>query len=406
MNKKIYLDHAATTPLDKDVFRAMKPYFLEKFGNSSSVHSFGQETMNVIDDSRKSVAKFLNCSPSEVIFTSGATESNNMAIRGVIKKYWEKSCSGALLPHIITASIEHHCVLDSVIDLKKSGLAELSILPVHKNEGVIKLEDLKKEIRDNTILVSVMYINNEIGTVQPIEVFGKFIKEINKNRKNKILFHSDAVQAVNYLDCDVQKLNVDLLSFSGHKIYGPKGSGALFIRKGIPIKPNQTGGGQEYKMRPGTHNTPAIVGLGKAIDLISSDKMQETRYKIQDLRDYLTERVLKEIPNSYLNGSKKDRSPNNANLRFDGVEGEGLLLSLDMDGIAASTGSACSSGSLNPSHVLLALGLKHEEAHGSLRVTLGKDNTKEEIDIFIDKLKEIVKRLRKISGNVLEEFRT
>ncbi len=402
MSKKIYLDHAATTALDESVFEVMKPYFSETFGNPSSVHSFGQVAMNAVDESRAKVAKFLNCSSSEIVFTSGATESNNLAIQGVVKKYWQEKGSNAPIPHIITSSIEHHCVLDTYIDLKKSGLVEMDILPVHKNEGIVNIKDLEGKIKENTILVSIMYVNNEIGTVQPIEEIGRFLKKKNEARKNKILFHSDAVQGINYFDCDTEKLGVDLLSFSGHKIYGPKGSGVLFIKKGTSLKPIQYGGGQEYKIRPGTHNVPAIIGIGKAIENVSKQKDIE---KIKELRDYLIDRILKEVPKSYLNGSAEKRSPNNANFRFESIEGEGLLLSLDMEGIAASTGSACSSGSLEPSHVLLALGLKHEEAHGSLRITLGKHTTREEIDILVEKVKEIVTRLREISGNVLDEFK-
>ena len=402
MNKKIYLDHAATTPLDESVLKVMKPYFQETFGNPSSVHSFGQEAMSAVDESREKIAKFLNCSASEIIFTSGATESNNLTIQGIIKKYWKQNGENAPVPHIITTAIEHHCVLDTTRALKKEGLAEISFLPVHKNEGIVQLENLEGKIKDNTILVSIMYVNNEIGTVQPIKEIGDFLSKENKNRKNKILFHTDAVQAVNYFECDVKKLGVDLLSFSGHKIYGSKGSGVLYIKKGTPIRPIQLGGGQEYKIRPGTHNVPAIVSIGKAIENIESQKNIE---KIKELRDYLIDKIFKEVPNSYLNGSKEKRSPNNANFRFDNIEGEGLLLSLDMEGIAASTGSACSSGSLEPSHVLLALGLKHEEAHGSLRITLGKHTTKKDIDTLIEKVKKIVERLRKISGNVLSEFK-
>jgi cysteine desulfurase len=403
-NKKIYLDHAATTAVDSDVLKSMQPYFQEIFGNPSSVHSMGQEAMHAVDASREQIAKFFKCNGSEIIFTSGASESNNLAIQGVIKKYWEQNGKNAQVPHIITTSIEHHCILDAVIDLKKSGLVEMSVLPVHKNEGVVKLDDLKEKIKDNTILISIMYVNNEIGTVQPIEEIGGLIKTHNVNRKTNILFHTDAVQAVNYFNCDVAKLGIDLLSFSGHKIYGPKGSGVLYIKKGTPIKPVQIGGGQEYKIRPGTHNVPAIIGIGKAISIITKQKAKDNE-SIKELRDYLIGRILKEIPNSYLNGSKEKRSPNNANFRFDNIEGEGLLLSLDMEGIAASTGSACSSGSLDPSHVLLALGLKHEQAHGSLRITLGKHTTKEELDTLIEKTKGIVERLRKISGDVLSEFK-
>jgi cysteine desulfurase len=401
MNKLIYLDNAATTAVDDSVLNKMTPCFKGNFGNPSSVHGFGQEAMSEVEIARKKVASFLKASSSEIIFTSGATESNNIALRGVVKKYYEEKGEDAPLPHIITSAIEHHCVLDTLRDMKKEGLVEISFLPVHKNEGVIELRALKEKIKENTILISIMYVNNEVGTLQPIEEIGSFLSKENANKKNKILFHTDAVQAINYFDCNVANLKVDMLSFSGHKIYGPKGSGVLYIKKGTPIKSIQFGGAQEYKLRPGTHNVPAIVGIGQATENISK---QDSKDKIKELRDYLIERVLSEIPNSYLNGSREKRSPNNANFRFDNIEGEGLLLSLDMENIAASTGSACSSGSLAPSHVLLALGLKHEEAHGSLRITLSKNTTKKEIDFMIEKTKEIVEKLRKISGNVLKDF--
>jgi len=269
---------------------------------------------------------------------------------------------------------------------------------------VVKIEDVRKAIKENTILISIMYVNNEIGTVQPIAKIGELIKSQNLNRKSRILFHTDAVQAINYFDCNVDKLGVDLLSFSGHKIYGPKGVGVLYIRKGTPIKRIQDGGDQEHKLRSGTHNVSGIVGIGKAVELIKSEK-SKVKSQVTKLRDYLIKRVLEEIPGAYLNGSKIKRSPNNANFRFDDIEGEGLVLSLDFEGIASSTGSACSSGTLDPSHVLMALGLSHEQAHGSLRLTLGKFTTKEEIDYTIDRMKKAIKRLRKISGDVLAEFK-
>ncbi len=410
MQKNIYLDYVATTPVDKKVFQKMKPYFSEKFGNPSSVHSFGQEAMQAVDDARENIAKFLSCSSSsEILFTSGATESNNMAIRGVLRKYYTNLGKDAPIPHIIISAFEHHSVLTTCEELEKEKLAEVSYLPI-ENNGIIKTETIKKAIKKTTLLISIMYVNNEIGTIQPIEEVGKIIATENVIRKedgmSKIFFHTDAVQAINYLDCDVQKLGVDLLSFSGHKIYGPKGVGVLYIKKGTAIKRIQDGGDQEYKMRAGTYNVPSIVGLGEAVKQIieHSSEQNNRNNKIKDLRDYLISKVLKEIPNTYLNGSLEKRTPNNVNFRFDNIEGEGLLLSLDMEGIYASTGSACSSGSLNPSHVLLALGLKHEQAHGSLRLTLGKETTREEIDFTIEKIKTIVKRLRKISGNVLDEF--
>lgn len=400
MQKKIYLDYAATTPLDNKALEKMLPYFSEDFGNPSSVHNLGQSAANALEETRQKVAHVLNSQLSEIIFTSGATESNNLAIRGTLSHYLATRGKDAPKPHFITSTIEHHCVLETIESLLKTDQIEATFLSVDK-EGLVNLDKLAEAIKENTIFISIMYVNNEIGTIQPISEIGKLIKELNATRKNKIIFHTDAVQALNYLDCDVQNLGVDLLSFSAHKFYGPKGAGALFIKKGTPIKAIQTGGVQEFKLRAGTQNVPAIVGLGSALDEIKNNNVQE----IKKLRDYLIERILKEIPAAYLNGHREKRSPNNANFRFDNIEGEGLLLSLDMEGIFASTGSACSSGSLDPSHVLLALGLRHEQAHGSLRLSLGKHTTKEEIDFAVDKIKEIVARLREISGNVLSEFK-
>lgn len=401
--KHIYLDYAATTPTDKDVVDGMMPYFSDRFGNPSSAHSMGQEAMNAVDSARNKISKFLNCLSTEIIFTSGATESNNFAIKGIVKAYWAQYGKNAPIPHIITSSIEHHCVLDTCKSLEKESLAEITYVSINE-DGFVDSEKIKEYIKENTALISVMYVNNEIGTIQPIKKIGEILGEINKQRESqnqkKVYFHTDAVQAINHLDCDTIDLGVDLLSFSGHKIYGPKGVGVLYIKKGVQIKPFLDGGGQEFKLRAGTHNVPGIVGLGYAIEKV----VQEKNNSIQEIRDYLIDKVLREIPKSYLNGSRENRIPNNANFRFDNIEGEGLLISLDMEGIFASTGSACSSGSLEPSHVLLALGLRHEQAHGSLRLTLGKNTTKEEVDFVVEKTKEIVGRLRKISGNVLEEF--
>lgn len=399
-NKKIYLDYAATTPVSETVLDKMLPYFSLNFGNPSSVHSMGQESNQIIEEARIKVAQFLGAEINEIFFTSGATESNNWAIRGAVANYYAKHGKNAPKPHFLTSTIEHHCIFETIEDLVKNDLVEADFIGVD-TEGIINLDELKKNIKDNTILISIMYVNNEIGTIEPIKEIGKIIKDLNKKRTNKITFHTDAVQAINYLDCDVNNLGVDLLSFSGHKFYGPKGVGVLYIKKGTPIKSIQTGGAQEFNMRAGTHNVTGIVGLSVALEEIALiDKK-----KIIDLRDYLIEKVLKEIPDSYLNGPREKRSPNNANFRFDNVEGEGLLISLDMEGICASTGSACSSGSLDPSHVLLALGLRHEQAHGSLRLSIGKFTTREEIDFTVEKIKEVVARLREISGNVLSEFK-
>jgi cysteine desulfurase len=405
---RIYLDNAATTSVDSEVLKEMLPYFSEKFGNPMSIHGFGQEAVEAVDTARKQVADFLNCQPEETIFTSGATESNNLAIKGVVKKYFyfnkDSNPPAGGKPHIITTRFEHPCVFNSIQFLEKSGQAEVTYLPVY-NDGIVKVEDVKNAIKENTRLISIMYVNNEIGTVQPISEIGEIIKNHNSQistPSSQILFHTDATQAINYFDCDVKKLNVDLLSLSGHKIYGPKGIGALYIKKGTPIKRTQDGGDQEFGMRAGTHNVPGIVGLGKAIELVRSQQL--TVKRILELRNYFIDKVLKEIPNSYLNGSKEKRSPNNINFRFDNVEGESLVMLLDIEGIASSTGSACSSGTLKPSHVLLALGLKPEQCHGSLRLTLSKDTTKEEVDYTIDKIKEAIEKLRNISGKVLEEF--
>ncbi len=398
--KQIYLDYAATTPVDPAVLRTMKPYFSNKFGNPMSLHSYGQEAREAVEKARKQAADFLHCDPDEIIFTSGATESNNLTLKGVVKAYYVKYNKK---PHIITTQFEHHCVLESCLALEKNNEAEITYLPVYK-DGIVRVGDVKKVIKKNSILVSIMYVNNETGTVQPIAEIGKYLNIYNNRltANSKILFHTDATQAVNYFNCDVKKLNVDLLSLSGHKIYGPKGIGALYIKKGTLIKRIQDGGEQENKLRAGTHNVPGIVGLGSAIAEI---KNQKSKIKIiKDLRDYLIKRILIEIPNSYLNGSQKFRSPNNANFRFDNMEGESLVLALDMEGIAASTGSACTSSTLEPSHVLMALGLKHEQAHGSLRLTLGKDTTKKDIDLTIDKLKNTIKNLRKVSGGVLRDL--
>lgn len=404
--KKIYLDYAATTPVDREVMKAMLPYFSEKFGNPMSVHGFGREALEAIDRARAQIAEFMNSSPTEIIFTSGATESNNLSIKGVLRSYYANKLRTSQKPHIITTKFEHHCVLDACKNAEKDGLAEITYLPVNR-DGVVKTQDVKNAIKPNTILVSVMYVNNEIGTVQPIIAIGRLLRELRiKNKELRYpLFHTDATQAVNYFDCDVKNLGVDLLSLSAHKIYGPKGVGVLYVRSGTHIKRMQDGGDQEYKLRAGTHNVAGIVGLGAAINQLKSKSAKRKVKEILSLRNYLIKKVLQEIPKAYLNGSLEKRSPSNANFRFDSVEGEGLILSLDMDSIAASTGSACSSGALEPSHVLLSLGLKPEQAHGSLRLTLGKYTTKKEIDFAIAKLKEVVKRLRKISGGVMEEFK-
>ena len=404
--KKIYLDYAASTPVDKKVLEEMLPFFSEKIGNASSMHSFGQESAEAVEKARKILIDFFGAKEKELIFTSGATESNNIAIKGTVRAYYSVLENKEKKPHIITTAFEHSCVLKTCQKLEKEGLIELSIV-TPDSEGIVSPKDIEKLIQKNTILVSVMYVNNEIGTVQPISEIGKIIKEARiKNKESKEnypLLHTDATQAVNYCDCNVEKLGVDMMSMSAHKIYGPKGVGALYIRQGVKMFGIQDGGEQEFGRRAGTLNTPGIVGLGKAVELLAKDKDRDAK-KVKVLRDYLINRVLKEIPRVRLNGSKEKRAPHNANFSFQDVEGESLLLFLDMEGIAVSTGSACSSGSLSPSHVLLSIGLKPEQAHGSLRVSLGKHTTKKEIDIFITKLKKIVEKIRKISGNILGDY--
>lgn len=397
--KRVYLDYASTTPLDPRVFSAMKPYFSQKFGNPMSLHSFGKEARGAVEKSRKLAADFLRCEPGEIVFTSGATESNNFAIKGTAIAFASRSHRKSR-PHIITTQFEHSCVLASCKKLEEQEMSDVTYIRIPE-DGVIRVSDIQKEIRDNTMLVSIMYVNNEIGTIQPLKEIGKLIKNINASREKKnlsrILFHTDAVQAVNYLDCTVDNLGVDLLTASAHKIYGPKGVGLLYIRKNTPIRRIQDGGGHESGLRSGTLNVPGIIGLGASLEI--TEKERSRNFKIVGkLRDHIITRVMKEIKGVKLNGSKIKRIPANINFTFRDVEGEGMLLGLDLEGIAVSTGSACSAGDLQPSHVLTAIGISEEESHGSLRVTLGKYTTKQEADYFVDTLKGVVARLRKIAG--------
>lgn len=394
VNKHIYLDYAATTLLDKKVLEAMLPYLNEKYGNASSIHSYGQEATNAVDASRGQIANFLGSASQEIVFTGGATESNNLAIQGVVKGFKKKSSE--ITPHVIISPIEHDSVLETVKDLGKNGLIKISYAPVD-SEGLVLLDKLEGLINDDTILISIMYANNEIGTIEPISQIGQMIKKKNESRANKIIFHTDAVQAVGYLDCNATKLGVDLLSLSGHKIYGPKGVSVLYIRKGTPIEPIIFGGGQEYGKRSGTLNVPSIVGLGWAVEELKNKS--EYIEKIKMLRDKLVKGVLESIADARLNGPQSEhRLPNNANFIFPGAEGESIVIMLDQAGVAASTGSACASKSLEPSHVLLAIGVPKEEAHASLRLTLGKHTTEQEIDKVIEVLPGIVNRLREIAG--------
>ncbi|MBW3003564.1 cysteine desulfurase NifS [Candidatus Woesearchaeota archaeon] len=377
--KRIYMDHSATTPVDQKVVEAMQPYFTEKFGNASSIHSFGQEAASAVKKSRETIAKFLGVKESELFFTSGGTESDNLAIKGVATANKDKG------KHIITSSVEHHAVLHTCEWLEKNGF-EVTYLPVDKY-GSVDVEEFKKSIREDTILVSIMHINSEIGTIEPIEEIAKICKE------RGIYFHSDAVQSFGKIQIDMK--NIDLLSISSHKLYGPKGLGALFVREGVKIESLVHGGGHENGLRSGTENVAGIVGFAKAVE-IAKEGMEKEAKQLKELRERLIKGVL-EIPDCWLNGHPEKRLPGNAHFSFRFIEGESLVLYLDMNGIAASTGSACSTKSLKPSHVLTAIGLSHEEAHGSLRITLGRSNTEEDIEQVIKVLPDIVSNLRKMS---------
>lgn len=382
---KIYFDNAATTPVDKDVIRAMIPYFDISFGNASSIHTHGQTAEAGVLNAKYILSKFLNCKPGEIIFTSGATESNNTVLRGVFPDF---------KGHLITTMFEHPCVLETAKYLSKRGVDVTFIKP--KSNGLINPDEVLESIKKDTKLISVMYANNEIGTIQNIARIGKKLREINKKRENEILFHTDAVQACYFLNMDVKRLGVDFLSLSSHKIYGPKGIGAFYIREKVKIAPLLYGGHQEYGLRSGTYNVPAIVGFGKAIELIVKKNHKQDVEKIKKIRDFIIKEALK-IKNVSLNGDINQRLENNINLLFDNVEGESLLLKLDLSGVACSTGSACASGSLSASHVLLSMGIKPENAHGSLRITLGKQNTTQEAKFFLQILKKIVLELREFS---------
>lgn len=382
MEQRIYLDHAATTYTKPEVLEEMLPYFTKAYGNPSSVHSFGREARRALDKARKRTAEALKADPVEIYFTSGGSEADNWAIKGVALANKNKG------DHIITTSIEHPAVLDTCRYLEKEGF-KVTYLTVDQY-GMVSVKDVEKAITDKTILISVMMANNEIGTIQPIKEIGQIAKE------HKVYFHTDAVQAIGSIPIDVNDLNVDLLSLSAHKFYGPNGVGALYIRKGVKIGPYIHGGAQERNKRAGTENLAGIIGLGKAIEL-AVENMEKNNKKLIGMRDRLIKEIMSKVEYTRLNGHPEKRLPGNVNLSFEFIEGEALLLSLDLKGIAGSSGSACTSGSLDPSHVLLAIGLSHEIAHGSLRLTLGDDNTDQEIDYVIEVLPEIVNRLREMS---------
>ena len=389
MSRLIYLDNAATTKTAPEVVDAMIPYFTEHYGNPSSVHSFSSGNKEVVSRQREIIAQALGAQANEIYFTAGGSESDNWALKATAEAYEKKG------KHIITTKIEHHAILHTCEYLEKQRGFEITYLDVDEN-GVVKLDELKKAIRPDTILISVMFANNEIGTIQPIREIGEIAQE------HKILFHTDAVQAFGQIPIDVDACHIDMLSASGHKLNGPKGIGFLYIRKGVKIRSFVHGGAQERKRRAGTENVPGIVGMGAAVE--RAMRTMETRTaKERKLRDYLIERIETEIPYCRLNGDRTNRLPNNVNFSFRFIEGESLLIMLDMKGICASSGSACTSGSLDPSHVLLAIGLPHEIAHGSLRMTLGEETTREDLDYTVDTLKEIVANLRSMSP-LYEDF--
>ena len=388
MKKLIYLDNAATTKTSEEVVAAMLPYFTEYYGNPSSVYEFAGESKKAVSNARRTIAETLGAQENEIYFTAGGSEADNWALKATAEAYQNKG------KHIITTRIEHHAILHTAEYLEKRGF-EITYIGVDEN-GVVKVDELEKAIRPDTILISVMFANNDIGTIQPIKEIGEIAK------KHGILFHTDAVQAYGQLPINVDELHIDMLSSSGHKLNGPKGIGFLYIRKGVKIRSFVHGGAQERKRRAGTENVPGIVGYGKAAE-IAAKTMKERTAKEIELRDHLIDRVLAEVPYTRLNGHRTNRLPNNANFSFQFVEGESLLILLDNNGICGSSGSACTSGSLDPSHVLLAIGLPHEIAHGSLRLTLSAETTLEDIDFVVDCIKQIIERLRSMSP-LYEDF--
>lgn len=379
---KVYLDHAATTPCDERVVNAMLPFFTEHFGNADSQHAYGRETAKAVADARETIARIINCAPNELYFTGSGTEADNWALKGAALARKNRG------NHVIISAIEHHAILNSAAWLEKEGFV-VTKLPVDKT-GLVSVEDLEKAMTDKTVLVSVMYANNEVGTIQPIKQLARIAHE------HGALFHSDCVQAMPYLRVDVKDLGLDLMTMSGHKFYGPKGVGALYIRNGVKLEKLISGGGQERSQRGGTTNTPAVVGMAKALEIAVSE-MQRNNDHIAKLRDHFVRRVLSEIPCVRFNGNVEHRVPSVANFSFEFVEGEGILMLMDFHGVAVSSGSACSSGSLDPSHVLLAMGVPIEISHGSIRFSFGKNNTMEETDYTVEALKDTISKLREMS---------
>ncbi len=386
--RRIYLDNSATTRVDEEVLGAMLPYFSEAYGNASSTHQWGQSAKQAIEEARNQVALLLNASATEITFVSGGTEADNLAVKGIAEAHAGKG------RHIITSQIEHPAVLASCAYLEKKGW-NITYLPVYR-EGVVRIDDVRRAITDETVLISIMHANNEIGTIQPLRDIGQIVRQRREAGQKHLHLHSDAVQTVGKIPVDVKDLGVDLLAFTAHKLHGPKGIGVLYVRRGVRLASQLHGGHHERDRRAGTESVPLIVAIGKASDLARTS-LQERSLRLQELRDHLERELLQRIPFVTVNGDPERRLPNISNLNFDYVEGEGLQISLDLKGIAVSTGSACSSGSLEPSHVLVAIGLSQETGHGTLRFSLGKDNTRDEIDYVLEILPGMVEKLRKLS---------
>lgn len=394
MFRRVYLDNSATTPIDREVVEAMIPFLTEKFGNASSIHFFGQEARAAVDRARHQVAEIINARPAEIVFTSGGTEANNLAIRGLLEaneKYGR---------HVITSEIEHSAVKEVCQDLEKRGF-EISYLPVYE-DGIVKIEDIKSAIREDTILISVMTANNEIGTIQPIEEIGKLIRA-KREKGRKIWFHTDAVQAVGKIEVNVEEIGCDLLSISAHKLYAPKGVGALYVRRGVRLHSQNIGGHQERERRGGTESVPHIVAFGKACEMAKNNLRQSAEH-LKNLRDKLEQSVGETVTDFVFNGNAKNRLPHISNISFRSIEGEGLLINLDLQGVAVSTGSACSSGSLEPSPVIRALGRSDELARGAIRFSFGKDNTSEDVDYVLEVLPKAIENLRRLSPTYLRQF--
>ena len=396
--RKIYLDHSATTPIDKRVFEKMKPFFRDNFGNASSIHNYGMVANAAIGEARQQVADFVNSTPGEIIFTSGATESDNLAIFGVIDKLKKDGMSIEDM-HIITTSVEHPAVEEPFQKLEQQG-AEVTFLPV-KSNGVVDVQNVERTIKENTVFISIVYVNSEVGARQPIEEIGELVRDIKTKRKKinnskPLIFHTDAVQAANFFDCDTRKLGVDLLSLSGHKVYGPKGIGALYVRDNIKLIGQQIGGHQENNLRSGTYNTPGIVGMGEALNLAKKERKKNNRH-LRELQKNLITGIKNKIPQSFLSTDVKNATPSHAHFSFPGAEGEAVLMELDMEGIYVSTGSACASTSLKSSATLLAMGVPKEVTHGAIRITLGRNNTQEDIQEILITLPRIIQKYRNMS---------